>query len=51
MDGHLLTFSAYWFSGIRYPRRLAIQFEVAAIDFDGDKEPQSLGELVPGSGR
>lgn len=32
MDSHLLTFSAYWLNGVRYPRRRAIQLEVAAID-------------------
>ena len=34
VDGHLLTFSAYWASGIRFPRRRGIQLEVAEIDFD-----------------
>lgn len=37
MDGRLLTFSAYWLSGVRYPRRRAIQLEVAAIDFDATR--------------
>lgn len=38
IEGNLLTFSANWVSGSRYPRRRAIQIEVAAIDFDATRD-------------